>query len=135
MSKDPLDLILELALQAYADPTGLPVLGDVIQEHKISGDAYMDVWRLIYNNAPKRHFTEQFGRFNGPELGTQAWMDEYVVMNGATPTPTFARALAAVLLFRDFQDKPWPGHFNRTKLYSNVEVYVNGTALVEASSA
>jgi hypothetical protein len=128
-----LDLIAALAFQAADDPSGLPVLGDAIQEGYLDLISIGRLYGLIADNAPKRHFSEQYDFRSRKEFETcSEWAVCYIRENAATPTPTFARALAAVLLTREWQTKAWWPR--QLKLYSDAKVFVDGVEMTEEGS-
>jgi hypothetical protein len=95
-----LDLILQLALEAAEDPDALPVLGDAILEAEL---ADVDLAERVFSVVTR-------ARERGAVWVMVKERDnaaEYFRQNASTPTPTFAKALAAVLLCRDWQTKPW----------------------------
>jgi hypothetical protein len=86
--------LLSFALDAVADPSALPVLGDVLLEMGFDDFHIKEhVLRLVYQ---KQWPAERL------------LSSKYFEANAATPTPTFAKALAAALLFEEWGTKHWP---------------------------
>ena len=96
-----LDLITALALQAADDPAACPVLGDALLEYGAPLELAAKVWE-VFSRLPAH---VQSYRILDEESGTAA--EVFFRRNATATTPTFARALAAVLLCREWQTVPW----------------------------
>lgn len=82
------ELITKLAIQAAEDPEACPVLSDALQEYGVRwGELVIRVHSLIYKFGPP----------------IEGWWGA----NMHQPTCTFARALAAVLMFGEWSEVSW----------------------------
>src|SRR5688572_5642208 len=86
------ELLLKLALESLNDFAALPVLGDALIESGWTSDK---VHPLVYSKGRQYRHDE----IDREEAGSPGWF----AANAATPTPTFARAVAAVLCTKNHE--------------------------------
>lgn len=102
-------VILRLALQALVDPDVLPVLGDAVIESGWFDPRVMQVmWPL--GKAP-RHGWRTKRKRDRAKVDREAHKTGYPLMFAgvaASPTTSWARAIAAVLLFGGWRKRRWP---------------------------
>lgn len=106
---------VDLAVQAIEDPDARVILGDLIMENGWSDER---VASLVYQGGRQWHGSA----IDREVTGSVDWF----AANAAQITPTFARAVASVLLFKEWSTKPWR---SKLKVYSNVSVRIGGVEL------
>lgn len=123
-------MLLDLALLAADDPDACAPLGDYLLEndHELSAVQLGTVCKVTVGD--NEDASQEYLEF----IGFTAGRNNYLAANAASPTPTFARALAAVLLFGQWQQEKWRCAY-QLRLYSNVRVFLDGVELREEHSA